>query len=201
MVMIKEKELYLYGYQKIIDFICLTNDELTKERKKFREEIPDNNTSELVDFLNDPGKSQVFDRYLKIPDYREVTDRLCWHCNSCLLKKRTEDIVIDGYMDEDMWNDLGKIDALVEISECIEITKKQATAKQQHVIIYLESMFKELLEQAELSTLRHDDQDKFVCLYTKLAMACSKDCSEDCIDLKRLDILKLFKENCLNAKS
>ncbi len=198
--MTKEKEIYLSGYQKIINLICLANDELTKERKRLREEIPDNSTSELVDFLNDPGKSQTFDRYLKIPDNREVTDRLYWHCNHRLLKKRTEDIVIDGYMDEDVWNDLGEIDALVEISECIEATKKAATDKELHVIIYLESMFQKILEQAELSTLIHDDQDKFICLYTKMAMACSKDCSKDCLDLKRLVILKFFKENYLNAK-
>ena len=61
--MIKEKELYLSGYQKIIDIICLTNDELTKERKRLREEISDNNTSELVDFLNDSDKCQILDRY------------------------------------------------------------------------------------------------------------------------------------------
>ena len=69
-----------------------------------------------------------------------------------------------------------------------------------HVIIYLESTFLKLLEQTELSTIVLDNRDKFICLYTKMLMACSKDCSEDCIDLKRLDILKFFKENCLNAK-
>ena len=59
--------------------------------------------------------------------------------------------------------------------------------KEQNVIIYLESTFQELLEQTELSTIALDNQDKFICLYTKMVMACSKDCSEDCLDLKRLE--------------
>lgn len=198
--MIKEKELYLSGYQKIIDIICLTNDELTKERKRLREEISDNNTSELVDFLNDSDKCQILDRYLELPDYTEVIQRLYWQCKNLMTKLRYEELPVEGFMDDLMWHDLGKIDALVEISECIEVTKKHATAKDQHVIIYLESTFLKLLEQTELSTIVLDNRDKFICLYTKMLMACSKDCSEDCIDLKRLDILKFFKENCLNAK-
>lgn len=199
--MIKEKELYLSGYQKIIDIICLTNDELTKERKRLREEISDNNTSELVDFLNDSDKCQILDRYLELPDYTAVIQRLYWQCKNLMTKLRYEELPVEGFMDDLMWHDLGKIDALVEISECIEVTKKHATAKEQHVIIYLESTFLKLLEQTELSTIVLDNRDKFICLYTKMLMACSKDCSEDCIDLKRLDILKFFKENCLNAKS
>ena len=96
-----------------------------------------------------------------------------------------------------MWQDLGKIDALVEISECIEVTKKHATDKEEHVIIYLENTFQKLLEQTELSTIALDNQDKFICLYTKMVMACSKDCSEDRLDLKRLEILKCLKKHYL----
>ncbi len=198
----KEKELYLSGYQKIIDLISLASEELSKEHKKLKEQIPVGNTLDLVDFLNDRDKRQVFDRYLELPDYVEVVHRLYWRCKNVLNKLRYEQILIDGFMDDLMWQDLGKIDALVEISECIEVTKKHATdkeQKEQNVIIYLESTFQELLEQTELSTIALDNQDKFICLYTKMVMACSKDCSEDCLDLKRLDILKFFKEGYLNA--
>ena len=73
---------------------------------------------------------------------------------------------------------------MVEISECTEVTKKHATDKEEHVIIYLGNTFQKLLEQTELSTIALDNQDKFICLYTKIVMACSKDCSEDCLDLK-----------------
>lgn len=195
--MIKEKELYLSGYQKIIDIICLTNDELAKERKRLREEISDNNTSELVDFLNDSDKCQILDRYLELPDYTAVIQRLYWQCKNLMTKLRYEELPVEGFMDDLMWQDLGKIDALVEISECIESSKTVATDKEQHVIIYLESMFQKLLEQAELSTLIHDNQDKFICLYTKLVMTCSKNDSEDCFEFKRLDVLKHYKERIL----
>lgn len=49
----KEKELYLSGYQKIIDLISLASEELSKEHKKLKEQIPVGNTLDLVDFLND----------------------------------------------------------------------------------------------------------------------------------------------------
>ena len=57
----KEKELYLSGYQKIIDLISLASEELSKEHKKLKEQIPVGNTLDLVDFLNDRDKRQVFD--------------------------------------------------------------------------------------------------------------------------------------------
>lgn len=192
--MTKDKELYLSGFQNIIELICLANHELTNKRKRLREEIPDNNTSELVDFLNDSDKCQILDTYLGLPDYTVVIQRLYWRCKNIMTKLRYEELTVEGFMDDLMWQDLGKIDALVEISEYIEVTKKQATAKEQHIIIYLETMFQKLLEQAELSTLIHDDQDKFICLYTKLAMVCSKDYSENCLDLKRLGILDYLKK-------
>ena len=127
----KEKELYLSGYQKIIDLISLASEELSKEHKKLKEQIPVGNTLDLVDFLNDRDKRQVFDRYLELPDYVEVVHRLYWRCKNVLNKLRYEQILIDGFMDDLMWQDLGKIDALVEISECIEVTKKHATDKEQ----------------------------------------------------------------------
>lgn len=198
--MTKEKELYLAGFQNIIDLISLASDELSEERRNLHQQIPVGNTSDLVDFLNDRDKRKVFDRYLELPDYTEVIQRLYWRCKNIMNKLRYEQLLIDGFMDDLMWQDLGKIDALVEISECTEVTKKHATDKEEHVIIYLGNTFQKLLEQTELSTIALDNQDKFICLYTKIVMACSKDCSEDCIDLKRLDILKFFKENCLNAK-
>ncbi len=195
--MTREKEIYLSGYQKIIDLISLTIDELSKERKNFFQQIPIDDTSDLVDFLNDQDECQTLDRVLELPDYTSIIYRLYWRCKNMMNKLRYEELAIEGFMDDLMWHDLGKIDALVEISECIEASKTVATDKEQHVIIYLESMFQKLLEQAELSTLIHDDQDKFICLYTKMLMAYSKDCSEDCIDLKRLEILDYLKKHYL----
>ena len=195
--MTKEKELYLAGFQNIIDLISLASDELSEERRNLHQQIPVGNTSDLVDFLNDRDKRKVFDRYLELPDYTEVIQRLYWRCKNVMNKLRYKEFLIDGFMDDLMWQDLGKIDALVEISECIEVTKKHATDKEEHVIIYLENTFQKLLEQTELSTIALDNQDKFICLYTKIVMACSKDCSEDRLDLKRLEILKCLKKHYL----
>lgn len=195
--MTKEKELYLAGFQNIIDLISLASDELSEERRNLHQQIPVGNTSDLVDFLNDRDKRKVFDRYLELPDYSEVIQRLYWRCKNIMNKLRYEQLLIDGFMDDLMWQDLGKIDALVEISECTEVTKKHATDKEEHVIIYLGNTFQKLLEQTELSTIALDNQDKFICLYTKIVMACSKDCSEDCLDLKRLEILKCLKKHYL----
>ena len=195
--MTKEKELYLAGFQNIIDLISLASDELSEERRNLHQQIPVGNTSDLVDFLNDRDKRKVFDRYLELPDYTEVIQRLYWRCKNIMNKLRYEQLLIDGFMDDLMWQDLGKIDALVEISECTEVTKKHATDKEEHVIIYLGNTFQKLLEQTELSTIALDNQDKFICLYTKIVMACSKDCSEYCLDLKRLEILKCLKKHYL----
>lgn len=116
--MTKEKELYLAGFQNIIDLISLASDELSEERRNLHQQIPVGNTSDLVDFLNDRDKRKVFDRYLELPDYTEVIQRLYWRCKNIMNKLRYEQLLIDGFMDDLMWQDLGKIDALVEISEC-----------------------------------------------------------------------------------
>ena len=67
------------------------------------------NTSDLVDFLNDRDKRKVFDRYLELPDYTEVIQRLYWRCKNIMNKLRYEQLLIDGFMDDLMWQDLGKL--------------------------------------------------------------------------------------------
>ena len=58
----------------------------------------------------------------------------------------------------------------------INVTEKAATENEHHLVQYLKNMFQNLLSSMELATAKDDDnQDKFICLYTKTIKNCLND--------------------------
>lgn len=73
----------------------------------------------------------------------------------------------------------------------INVTEKAAMAKEYHLVQYLENLFQNLLKDIEFSTIKNDDPDKFICLYTKIM----KNCSNDNFEFERMEVMKYYKEN------
>ncbi|CDE23035.1 unknown [Amedibacillus dolichus CAG:375] len=179
---------YVFGFQKVIDGIKNFENEMYEEQKRLFKKVP-TDSIDFVDFLN--NQKTTFDRLMEIPDYILLMQRLQFHCTFFLHKQRDEGVKIDGYMDDMMWEDLGAIDALTEIKQCIDATEKAAMAKEYHLVQYLENLFQNLLKDIELSTIKNDDLDKFICLYTKIM----KNCSNNNFEFGRVEVMKHYKEN------
>ena len=179
---------YVFGFQKVIDGIKNFENEMYEEQKRLFKKVP-TDSIDFVDFLN--NQKTTFDRLMEIPVMILLMQRLQFHCTFFLHKQRDEGVKIEGYMDDMMWEDLGAIDALTEIKQCIDATEKAAMAKEYHLVQYLENLFQNLLKEIELSTIKNDNQDKFICLYTK-AM---KNCSSDNFEFGRMEVMKYYKEN------
>ena len=180
---------YVFGFQKVIDGIKNFENDLVEEHKILFKQVPTDSIG-FADFLND--QKTVFDRLMEIPDYQLLIQRLQLHCKFFLLKQRDEGIKVEGYMDDMMWEDLGTIDALTDIKQYINTTEKAATENEHHLVQYLKNMFQNLLNSIELATAKDDDnQDKFICLYTKTI----KNCLNDNLEYERMEVMKHYKEH------
>ena len=180
---------YVFGFQKVIDGIKNFENDLVEEHKILFKQVPTDSIG-FADFLND--QKTVFDRLMEIPDYQLLIQRLQLHCKFFLLKQRDEGIKVEGYMDDMMWEDLGTIDALTDIKQYINTTEKAATENEHHLVQYLKNMFQNLLNSIELATAKDDDnQDKFICLYTKTI----KNCLNDNFEFRRMEVMKHYKEH------
>lgn len=179
---------YVFGFQKVIDNIKDLENDLFEEQKILFKQIPTDSIG-FVDFLND--QKTAFDRLMEIPDYILLIQRLHLHCNFFLSKQRAKVVKVEGYMDDMMWEDLGTIDALTEIKQSIDATEKAATENEHHLVQYLKNMFQSLLSSMELATAKDDNQDKFICLYTKTI----KNCLNDNFEFGRYEVMKYYKEH------
>ena len=184
----QSKSSYVFGFQKVIDGIKNFENDLFEEQKILFKQIPTDSIG-FADFLND--QKTAFDRLMEIPDYILLIQRLHLHCNFFLLKQRAEGVKIEGYMNDMMWEDLGTIDALTEIKQCIDATEKAATENEHHLVMYLKNMFQNLLNDTELLTVKDDNQDKFICLYVKTI----KNCLNDDFEFGRMEVMKHYKEH------
>ena len=180
---------YVFGFQKVIDNIENLENDLFEELTILCKQMPIDSI-DFADFSND--QKTTFDRLMGIPNYILLMHLLQLHCKFFLLKQRAEGVKVEGYMDDMMWEDLGTIDALTEIKQCIDAIEKAATENEHHLVQYLKNMFQNLLNSMELATAKDDDnQDKFICLYTKTI----KNCLNDNFEFRRMEVMKHYKEH------
>ena len=180
---------YVFGFQKVIDNIENLENDLFEELTILCKQMPIDSI-DFADFSND--QKTTFDRLMGIPNYILLMHLLQLHCKFFLLKQRAEGVKVEGYMDDMMWEDLGTIDALTDIKQYINTTEKAATENEHHLVQYLKNMFQNLLNSIELATAKDDDnQDKFICLYTKTI----KNCLNDNFEFRRMEVMKHYKEH------
>lgn len=137
----------------------------------------------------------VLEDYLEMLDKEQIPtkQKLYFYCRSIWNEKRDKNILVDGYMSKSMWEDLGKIDALAEILQYIDAEK--ATSEKEYIINYLQNVYGRLIESVHFSSLSNGQQDKYICLYTKLIKMYLT--NHDELYLKKINVLRSIGVVCL----